>query len=59
MCELPKYENRSWATSCHKPAMRSESTPATTPQAKPVFHTSRHYRYLQAQNRTPLTVEAR
>jgi hypothetical protein len=52
MCELPKYENRSWATSCHKRTLTPEVAPVTPP-AKPVFHTARRYRYLQAQNQTP------
>jgi len=49
LCELPKYEDRWWATSCQKRTLTPESAPAPAP-AKPVYHTSRHYRSLQAQN---------
>ena len=54
MCELPKYENRSWATSCHKLSLTPEAAPAPAP-AKPVFHTSRRYRSLQAENQVSPT----
>ena len=30
MCELPKYENRSWATSCHKATESEPDQPSTT-----------------------------
>jgi hypothetical protein len=55
MCELPKYENRSWATTCHKPTLTLSPAPTrapATPLAKPTFRTSRHYRYLYAQNQS-------
>jgi hypothetical protein len=31
LCELPKYENRSWATSCHK---KEESVITKTPDTR-------------------------
>jgi len=31
MCELPKYENRPWATSCHKKLDSERSEPSTAP----------------------------
>jgi hypothetical protein len=52
LCELPKYENRWWATSCHKRTLTPEAAPAP---AKPVYHTSRHYRSLQARNQASTT----
>jgi hypothetical protein len=33
MCELAKYENRSWATSCHKAAESEPEQPSSTPGA--------------------------
>ena len=33
MCELAKYENRSWATSCHRPAESEPAEPSNTPGA--------------------------
>jgi hypothetical protein len=32
MCELPKYENRSWATSCRKVARHTNGPARTLPQ---------------------------
>jgi len=32
MCEIPKYEKRWWATSCHKHASDSSSSSAPVPQ---------------------------
>jgi hypothetical protein len=50
MCDLPQFADRWWATSCHKRAMTPALTPApTAAPAKPAFHTTRRYRYLQAQ----------
>src|SRR5258708_15042916 len=39
MCELPKYEHRSWATSCHTPPQAdiNQSSPAQPPSK----HTNR------------------
>ena len=37
MCELPKYENRSWATSCHKRAAKHQHQ---SPESRP--HPSKH-----------------
>ncbi len=34
MCELPKYENRAWATSCHKASEAEPVEPSTTPGAR-------------------------
>jgi len=31
MCELPKYENRPWATSCHKTQDSERSAPSGAP----------------------------
>lgn len=31
MCELPKYQNRSWATSCHKKPDSERSEPSADP----------------------------
>jgi hypothetical protein len=31
MCELPKYENRPWATSCHKKQDSERSEPSAPP----------------------------
>lgn len=31
MCELPKYENRPWATSCHKKPDSERSEPSAAP----------------------------
>ena len=31
MCELPKYENRSWAASCHKKQDSERSAPSGAP----------------------------
>jgi hypothetical protein len=33
MCELAKYENRSWATSCHKQQDSDDSEPTGAPGA--------------------------
>jgi len=33
MCDLAKYENRSWATSCHKASEAEPARPSTTPGA--------------------------
>jgi hypothetical protein len=33
MCELAKYENRSWATSCHKKAESEPAQPSSAPGA--------------------------
>jgi hypothetical protein len=33
MCELAKYENRSWATSCHKKEQPEPVEPASQPGA--------------------------
>jgi hypothetical protein len=33
MCELPKYENRSWANSCHKKPDSEPAGPPNTPGA--------------------------
>jgi len=52
LCELPKYEDRWWATSCRKRTLTLGVSPAPAP-AKPVYHTSRHYRSLQAENQAP------
>jgi hypothetical protein len=38
MCELPKYENRSWASSCHK---KEESEPEL-PSSKPGAHSTKN-----------------
>jgi hypothetical protein len=43
MCEIPKYENRWWAQSCHKPAN------ATAPAATPSRHQSHSGRRNRAQ----------
>jgi hypothetical protein len=32
MCDLPKYQNRAWATSCHKPA---PAAPRKSRESKP------------------------
>jgi hypothetical protein len=32
MCDLPKYQNRAWATSCSKPA---PAPPRKSPESKP------------------------
>jgi hypothetical protein len=53
LCELPKYEDRSWATSCHKTTITPQAAPSPAPAAapaKPAFHTTRRYRYLYAQS---------
>jgi len=34
MCELAKYENRSWANSCHKKAASDPVQPSTGPGAR-------------------------
>ena len=34
MCELPKYENRSWATSCHKKQDNDSTAPSAAPGAR-------------------------
>lgn len=34
MCELAKYENRSWATSCHKKADDEPEQPSLKPGAR-------------------------
>ena len=33
MCELAKYENRSWATSCHKKTVSEPAQPSSAPGA--------------------------
>jgi len=33
MCELPKYENRPWANSCHKKPVSDPSEPSGAPGA--------------------------
>jgi hypothetical protein len=33
MCNLAKYENRSWATSCHKPAKSDPQQHSSVPDA--------------------------
>ena len=33
MCDLAKYENRSWATSCHKKAESEPAQPSSAPGA--------------------------
>src|SRR5579862_2510737 len=45
MCELPKYQDRSWAASCRKPA-KHESTPAQ-PQSQ--SHSAKSNRSQSAQ----------
>jgi len=35
MCELPKYESRWWATSCHKRPVRPSREPAANPSHSP------------------------
>jgi len=51
MCDLSQYADRWWAASCHKRALTPARGPApASAPAKPAFHTSRRYRYLQAQN---------
>src|SRR6267154_1983216 len=44
MCDLAKYENRSWAASCHK---RTEIEPAQ-PSTKPGVHSAKDNRVQQA-----------
>jgi hypothetical protein len=34
MCELPKYEGRSWATSCHKPQVDQSKRAAPSPHMR-------------------------
>jgi hypothetical protein len=34
MCELAKYENRSWASSCHKKPASDAAEPAVAPGAR-------------------------
>jgi hypothetical protein len=34
MCELPKYESRAWATSCHRPAESESAEPSSAPGAR-------------------------
>lgn len=48
--ELQINQDREWAAVDHKRALMPQAAPASSP-AKPAFHTSRRYRYLQAQNR--------
>ena len=38
MCELPKYENRSWAASCHK----KEGSEPQPPSSKPGAHSTKN-----------------
>lgn len=54
MCELPKYEDQSWATSCRKLTL-TPLPPFLPAPASPTYHTSRHYRYLKAQIQIPST----
>ena len=45
MCELPKYENRSWAASCHK---KAESSEPEQPSSAPGAHSAKENRAQQA-----------
>jgi hypothetical protein len=44
MCEIPKYENRSWANSCHK---KPDSEPVQ-PSSAPGAHSTKDNRVQQA-----------
>jgi len=44
MCDLPKYENRPWANSCHK----NQDNEISEPSAAPGAHSSKNNRVQQA-----------
>src|SRR5579863_3160484 len=50
MCEIPKYEKRWWATSCHRRA--TDTPPSNAPAFKPTGRHTRHI--LDAKNQTEI-----